>query len=86
LILVLESSGERYCLFVDDFLGQFQTVIKSLGEYFQDIRGISGCTILGTGEVSLILDTAEMRRLACIERTGSAPSGSMRPSPYPAPA
>jgi two-component system chemotaxis sensor kinase CheA len=86
LILVLESSGERYCLFVDDVLGQFQTVIKSLGEYFQDIRGISGCTILGTGEVSLILDTDEMRRLACIERTGSAPSGSMRPSPYPAPA
>lgn len=72
LILVLESSGERYCLFVDDVLGQFQTVIKSLGEYLQEIRGISGCTILGTGEVSLILDTAEMRRLACIERTKGA--------------
>jgi two-component system chemotaxis sensor kinase CheA len=64
LLLVVESGGERYCLFVDDVIGQFQTVIKSLGPYFQDVPGISGCTILGNGEISLILDTAELRRLA----------------------
>ncbi len=62
LILVIDSGGDRYCLFVDEVLGQFQTVIKSLGNYLQDIRGISGCTILGTGEISLILDTFEMKR------------------------
>lgn len=64
LLLVVESGGERYCLFVDDVIGQFQTVIKSLGPYFQDIPGISGCTILGNGEISLIVDTNELRRLA----------------------
>jgi chemotaxis protein histidine kinase CheA len=41
---------------VDTLLGEFQTVIKPLGKVFSHIRCISGSTILGTGEVALILD------------------------------
>jgi len=41
---------------VDELLGEFQTVIKPLGKLFQRLQGISGSTILGGGEVALILD------------------------------
>ena len=41
---------------VDALLGEFQTVIKPLGKLFERLSGISGSTILGSGEVALILD------------------------------
>jgi two-component system chemotaxis sensor kinase CheA len=41
---------------VDQLLGEFQTVIKPLGTLFRNMRGIGGSTILGSGEVALILD------------------------------
>ena len=37
-------------------MGEFQTVIKPLGSIFRHLRGIGGSTILGSGEVVLILD------------------------------
>jgi two-component system chemotaxis sensor kinase CheA len=43
-------------LVVDHLLGEFQTVIKPLGQVFSQVRCISGSTILGSGEVALILD------------------------------
>ena len=41
---------------VDTLLGEFQTVIKPLSKMFQQVKCISGSTILGSGEVALILD------------------------------
>jgi two-component system chemotaxis sensor kinase CheA len=41
---------------VDRLLGEFQTVIKPLGKVFEQVSGLSGSTILGTGKVALILD------------------------------
>ena len=43
-------------LLVDELLGEHQTVIKSLGEVFQNLPGISGGSILGSGEIALIFD------------------------------
>ncbi|MDP3636410.1 MAG: chemotaxis protein CheW, partial [Azonexus sp.] len=40
----------------DQLMGEFQTVIKPLSSIFRHLRGIGGSTILGTGEVALILD------------------------------
>ena len=45
---------------VDHLLGEFQTVIKPLGKMFRNVRGIAGSTILGSGEVGLILDIASL--------------------------
>ena len=56
LLMVVESEGQRFGLFVDDLLGQQQVVIKSLETNFRQIRGISGATILGDGTVALIVD------------------------------
>jgi two-component system chemotaxis sensor kinase CheA len=55
-IVVVQYGGQKAGLVVEDLLGEFQTVIKPLGKLFGNLRGIAGSTILGSGEVALILD------------------------------
>ncbi len=55
-IVVVHYAGHRAGFVVDALLGEFQTVIKPLGRLFERLSGISGSTILGNGEVALILD------------------------------
>jgi two-component system chemotaxis sensor kinase CheA len=56
ILIVLEYQESRFCLFIDEILGQQQTVIKGLSDFIGNVQGVSGCTILGDGGVSLILD------------------------------
>src|SRR5580700_1256886 len=56
LFVVVEAQGRRFCLLVDEMLGKQEVVIKSLGETFRHVAGISGGAILGDGRVGLILD------------------------------
>jgi two-component system chemotaxis sensor kinase CheA len=60
ILIVLEHQDRSVCLLVDEIMGQQQTVIKGLSEYIGNVRGCSGCTILGNGEVSLILDVGNL--------------------------
>ncbi|WP_226037135.1 chemotaxis protein CheA [Aquibacillus saliphilus] len=56
--VVIVKKGEKMTgLIVDSFIGQKEVVLKSLGELLQDVKGISGATILGDGRVSLIIDS-----------------------------
>jgi two-component system, chemotaxis family, sensor kinase CheA len=56
ILIVLDLFDGSICLFVDEILHQVQTVIKNLSGYMGNVKGISGCNILGNGEVALILD------------------------------
>lgn len=58
VLVVIESDREVVCLFVDELVGQRQTVVKGLSSYLGDVRGLSGCTVMGDGRISLILDVA----------------------------
>ena len=60
ILIVLEYQDNRFCLFVDEILGQQQTVIKGLSDFIGTVPGVSGCTILGDGGVSLILDVGTL--------------------------
>ncbi|MGD9848784.1 MAG: chemotaxis protein CheA [Desulfuromonas sp.] len=60
ILVVLEYQGRSVCLLVDEILGQQQTVIKGLSEYIGNVRGCSGCTILGNGDVCLIIDVGNL--------------------------
>ena len=61
--IVVVSQGRHHAgLIVDHLLGELQTVIKPLGQMFQHLRGISGSTILGSGQVALILDVPSLFR------------------------
>jgi len=55
-IVVVQYAGQKTGLVVDELLGEYQTVIKPLGKVFQNLKGISGATILGSGEVAMIID------------------------------
>ena len=63
-IVVVQCGGQKAGFVVDELMGEFQTVIKPLGNVFRNLRGISGSTILGTGEVALILDVPTLVQLA----------------------
>lgn len=60
----VETSENSYCLFVDELLGEQQVVIKPLPSYLNTFgikeSGIVGCTILGDGNISLILDVSNL--------------------------
>ncbi|CAM2893625.1 chemotaxis protein CheA [Paenibacillus sediminis] len=55
-IVVIRKGDRMAALAVDDFIGQNEIVIKNLGKYLPQIQGISGATILGDGQVALIID------------------------------
>ncbi len=57
LVVVIVKKGDKQAgLVVDELIGQLEIVIKSLGKYMNNCKQISGATILGDGEVALILD------------------------------
>ncbi|MDR3565911.1 MAG: chemotaxis protein CheA [Negativicutes bacterium] len=56
IIVMIESEAKSACLFADKLLGEQQVVVKALPTYMKRVQGIAGCTILGDGNISLILD------------------------------
>ncbi|MEA4934707.1 MAG: chemotaxis protein CheA [Lawsonibacter sp.] len=64
ILLWVESAGRSCCLFVDQLVGEQQVVVKPLPSFVNDFGiknyGVSGCTILGNGNISIILDVANI--------------------------
>lgn len=59
-IIVVRYGQHKAGLVVDQVLGEFQTVIKPLGKLFEFMQGISGSSILGSGDIALILDIPKL--------------------------
>ena len=66
--MVVDSERGSVCLFVDQIVGEQQAVIKPLPNFITRILGrlpyISGCTILGNGSISLIMDVNSLTSTA----------------------
>lgn len=64
ILIWVESGDNSYCLFVDELIGEQQVVVKPLPSYVNTFNiknsGITGCTILGDGNISIILDIANL--------------------------
>ncbi|HYH03728.1 MAG TPA: chemotaxis protein CheW, partial [Bacillota bacterium] len=58
ITMMVENNENAFCLFADELLGEQQVVVKALPNYIRKVKGIAGCTLLGNGEISLILDVA----------------------------
>jgi two-component system chemotaxis sensor kinase CheA len=59
ILIMLEGENKTVCLFADELLGEQQVVVKNLPKYIRRMRkidGLAGCTLLGDGNISLILD------------------------------
>lgn len=78
LLVIVEVDDGDIALLVDELQGQQQIVIKGLEANFRKVPGVSAATVLGDGRVGLILDGAELKRIA-----GAAGHASPRP-PTPA--
>lgn len=68
ILIWVEASDTSYCLFVDELLGEQQVVVKPLPSYLNSFNiknsGISGCTIMGDGNISIILDILKLYEMA----------------------
>ncbi|GAE87690.1 signal transduction histidine kinase CheA [Acetivibrio straminisolvens JCM 21531] len=58
IIVMVENDSKVICIFADELLGEQQVVVKALPKYIKKVKGIGGCTLLGDGSISLILDIA----------------------------
>ena len=60
IILLVEAEGRRACLFADELIGEQQVVVKPFSPLLNDFNvkqnGMAGCTILGDGSITIILD------------------------------
>ncbi|WP_331665393.1 chemotaxis protein CheA, partial [Anaerocolumna sp.] len=59
IMLMVEQEGKSLCLFADELIGQHQVVVKTLPAYVKNLKkveGLAGCTLLGDGSISLILN------------------------------
>ncbi len=68
IVMWIESSDRSFCLFVDDLIGEQQVVVKPLPAFLNSFElksfGIGGCTILGDGNISIILDVPSLHSAA----------------------
>ncbi|MDF0604260.1 chemotaxis protein CheW [Neisseriaceae bacterium TC5R-5] len=62
ILIIVEAAETRVALLVDELIGQQQFVVKNLETHYRKVDGISGATILGDGQVALILDISTIVR------------------------
>ena len=62
--VIVTIEGRRIGLVTDDIIGNHQAVIKSLGKVYEHVEGVSGATILGNGNIALILDVRQLSECA----------------------
>ena len=62
-VVIVSAEGKRIGFVVDELKGQEEVVIKPLADYVQDKSGFSGATIIGDGNISLILDIYELVKM-----------------------
>lgn len=60
IAMVVRAGGPPFAILVDDIIGQYQVVVKQLGEEIQDMKAVSGVTILGDGKPALILESRDL--------------------------
>ncbi|MDV7391513.1 chemotaxis protein CheW, partial [Arthrospira platensis SPKY1] len=68
-VVVVRFGSHLAGIVVDRLAGECQTVIKPLGRLFERVAGLTGSTIMGNGEVALILDVAQLVQLAIASET-----------------
>jgi two-component system chemotaxis sensor kinase CheA len=62
-VVIVEDADRPVALVVDELLGKYEVVIKSLGDAFGSVRGVAGGAILGDGRIGLILDAGGLLSL-----------------------
>jgi two-component system chemotaxis sensor kinase CheA len=77
MLVLLGHQNRAFAVLVDELLGHQQTVVKGLSPYLGPVPGVSGCSILGDGNVSLILDVGDLAARVQAAPKSSAPPAAM---------
>jgi two-component system chemotaxis sensor kinase CheA len=67
IVVIVESEKRRFGIFADDILDEQQVVIKNLETNFQKVSGIAGGSILGDGQIALIIDIYALEKILFTE-------------------
>lgn len=59
-IVIIKKHDKTFALVVDNILGEYQAVIKPLGQAFRDVKFLSGASLLGDGSIALLIDTDKL--------------------------
>lgn len=60
IMILVQKHGSQACVLVDSIIGEQQVVVKGLPGLIKQVKGIAGCTLLGDGSISLIMDVGEL--------------------------
>lgn len=60
VLIVIHAAGKKAALFVDGIVGSKQMVVKALPEILEETRAVSGCSLMGNGDVCMVLDAAAL--------------------------
>jgi two-component system chemotaxis sensor kinase CheA len=71
-IVITSINGSKVGFVVDSVIGEHQTVIKTLGRMYRDVKGVSGATILGDGTVALILDMGVLLQVVEVQEQSAS--------------
>jgi two-component system chemotaxis sensor kinase CheA len=63
IVVLVESTFKKFCIYVDEILGISQAVIKNLQDNYRSIPGVIGASLNGDGSISLIMDIPGMEKL-----------------------
>ncbi len=58
IMMMLENDEDTIVVHVDELIGEQQVVVKAIPKYIKKVKGLSGCSLLGNGDISLIVDVA----------------------------
>ena len=70
-VVILHAAGRTIGLCVDELFDSADIVVKSLSDNFDDIRGLSGASIMGDGTVCLMLDINEVIKMTTERSTAT---------------
>jgi two-component system chemotaxis sensor kinase CheA len=58
IFIMIENDDQHVCLFADELVSEQPVVVKAIPKYIKKVKGINGCTLLGNGDISIIIDVA----------------------------
>ena len=63
IVIILNHEDRKLAVLADSLVGEQEIVVKPIPSYIKKVNGISGCTQLGDGSISLILDAGDLVKL-----------------------
>ncbi len=80
-LVIIECAGKRLGLVVDELFGEARSVIRPLGPVFRSVRYLSGCTMLESGALGLVLDVNALYREALVGTWRRNPAQPIQDTP-----